>query len=197
MKHKLIAEQEVSNAPVDMGLLTETAKAACETLGISTIDMVAGRPRFLQNRRHRHLRSGRHRAACAQAAARTGGARRLLPQGRVPLPRRSGAYLCPGGQVLATRTESKLRDLKKVDYSNRHACYVCPLQPRCTTRFRKVSRIEGEKVLERMAERLKARPELLDLRRQSVEHPFCSIKQWMNQGVFLMRRLPTVRLSPA
>ncbi len=44
-----------------------------------------------------------------------------------------------------------------------------------------------------MAERLKARPELLDLRRQSVEHPFGSIKQWMNQGAFLMRRLPNVR----
>ena len=44
-----------------------------------------------------------------------------------------------------------------------------------------------------MAERLKARPELLDRRREIVEHPFGSIKQWMNQGVFLMRGLANVR----
>jgi len=44
-----------------------------------------------------------------------------------------------------------------------------------------------------MAERLKARPELLDRRRETVEHPFGTIKQWMNQGAFLMRGLEKVR----
>lgn len=44
-----------------------------------------------------------------------------------------------------------------------------------------------------MAERLAARPEALDRRRESVEHPFGSIKQWMGQGAFLMRRRDTVR----
>ena len=50
-----------------------------------------------------------------------------------------------------------------------------------------------EAVLERMAARLAARPEVLDQRRESVEHPFGSVKQWMNQGAFLMRRLENVR----
>ena len=44
-----------------------------------------------------------------------------------------------------------------------------------------------------MAARLKARPEILDRRREMVEHPFGSIKQWMNQGAFLMRGLDKVR----
>jgi hypothetical protein len=30
-----------------------------------------------------------------------------------------------------------------------------------------------------------------------VEHPFGSIKQWMNQGAFLMRGLEKVRVSSA
>jgi hypothetical protein len=47
--------------------------------------------------------------------------------------------------------------------------------------------------LDRMAERLKTRPEILDTRREIVEHPFGSIKQWMNQGAFLMRGLDKVR----
>ena len=44
-----------------------------------------------------------------------------------------------------------------------------------------------------MAARLKARPEILDARREIVEHPFGTIKQWMNQGAFLMRGLDKVR----
>jgi hypothetical protein len=40
----------------------------------------------------------------------------------------------------------------------------------------------------RQAERLAARPEILQVRRETIEHPFGSIKQWMNQGYFLMRQ---------
>lgn len=47
-------------------------------------------------------------------------------------------------------------------------------------------------MLERMAERLAARPEIIDRRRETVEHPFGTIKQWMNQGAFLMRGLDSV-----
>ena len=34
-----------------------------------------------------------------------------------------------------------------------------------------------------MEARLKANPQILGQRRELVEHPFGSIKQWMNQGV--------------
>jgi hypothetical protein len=43
-----------------------------------------------------------------------------------------------------------------------------------------------------MAIRLAARPGILDICRETVEHPFGSIKQWMNRGAFLMRRLDKV-----
>ena len=48
-------------------------------------------------------------------------------------------------------------------------------------------------MLDRMAIRLAARPDILNTRRETVEHPFGSIKQWMNQGTFLMRGLDKVR----
>ena len=44
-----------------------------------------------------------------------------------------------------------------------------------------------------MAARLAKRPEVLNQRRETVEDPFGSIKQWMNQGAFLMRGLEKVR----
>ena len=95
---------------------------------------------------------------------------------------------------LTPYSSSALRQLKKINYANRKACRDCPLRARCTdNQFRTVSRLENEAVLDRMQERLAKRPEVLNQRREAVEHPFGSIKQWMNQGAFLMRGLEKVR----
>jgi hypothetical protein len=191
-ENKMIVEQEVTNKVVDMGLLQATAEPARAILEVDKIDVVAD--------------AGYFRTEDIEACEKAG----LPPY--VPRPQRGSsaskgffrkdefrydaerdAYVCPAGQVLATRYESKLRDMKKVDYANRAACPACPLRSRCTNDFRKVSRLENEAALDRMAERLRARPEILDRRRETVEHPFGAIKQWMYQGAFLMRGLEKVR----
>ena len=191
-KHKLIVEQEVTNQVVDMGLLKQTAEPARAILGVERIDVVADRGYFKIE----------DIEACDQAG--------LTPH--VPKPQRGPAvrngffrkdefrydldrnvYVCPAGETLSPHHVGKSRDLKKIDYSNPAACPTCPLRARCTTNVRRVSRLENEAVLDQMAARLKARPELLDRRRETVEHPFGSIKQWMNQGAFLMRGLDNVR----
>ena len=87
------------------------------------------------------------------------------------------AYICPAGQTLKPFRHGRLRDLKKIDYGNPKACRDCPLRARCTNGVRSVSRIENEDALDRMAQRLAARPDILDRRREIVEHPFGSIKQ--------------------
>jgi transposase len=46
VKHKLIAEQEVSSQVVDMGLLTQTTQAAMDNLGVEQIEVVADRGYF-------------------------------------------------------------------------------------------------------------------------------------------------------
>jgi hypothetical protein len=83
--------------------------------------------------------------------------------------------------------------MRKVDYANASACRDCSLRERCTNNYRAVSRLENEDVLDRMEERIAARPDLIDRRRAIVEHPIGTIKQWMNQGAFLMRGLEKVR----
>src|SRR4051794_9889468 len=104
------------------------------------------------------------------------------------------SFTCPAGQRLTPYSSSALRQLKKINYANRKACRDCPLRARCTdNQFRAVSRLENEAVLDRMQDRLAKRPEVLNQRREAVEHPFGSIKQWMNQGAFLMRGLEKVR----
>jgi len=191
-KHKLIVEQAVTNQVLDLGLLTQTAEPARAILGAAQIDVVADRGYF----------KFEDIEACEAAG--------MTPY--VPKPQRGSAvregffakdefrydpaedvYICPAGERLGHKYESKSRDLTKIDYSNRAACLACALRPRCTNSFRRVSRLENEAVLDRMAARLKARPEILDGRRDTVEHPFGSIKQWMGQGAFLMKGLENVR----
>lgn len=80
-----------------------------------------------------------------------------------------------------------------IRYANMRACGVCALKPQCASSTRRsIDRWEGEAVLERMAERPFARPDIIDQRRKTVEHPFGTIKQWMNQGAFLMRGVANV-----
>jgi transposase len=191
-KNKMIVEQAVTNQVVDMGLLTQTAEPARAILDVENIDVVADRGYFKIE----------DIEACEKA-----GLTPYVPKPQRGSPVRKGffrkdefrydpdqdVYICPAGETLSPNHEGKSRDLKKIDYSNPAACPACPLRSRCTTNLRRVSRLENEAVLDRMAGRLKARPEILDRRREIVEHPFGSIKQWMNQGALLMKGLDNVR----
>jgi len=192
-KHKLIAEQQVHNKVSDLGLLAETANAARENLGVDHIDVVADR--------------GYYKIEDIEDCEAVG----VTPY--VPKPLRGSAVkngfftkeqfrydpdadvlICPGGQKLEPKYKSNVRDNDTVIFVNTKACKACDLRARCTNAaFRKVMRYANEAILDRMAARLAARPEVMDRRRESVEHPFGSIKQWMGQRNFLTRRIENVR----
>jgi len=194
-KHKLIVEHEVTNHGGDLGLLAPTVAPAVELLEVEDIDVVADK--------------GYYKIEDIEACEEAG----LVPY--VAKPQRGYAvrkgfftkddflydaeadqYVCPADQRLSPLSASKSRDNKKLLYYNRAACKSCDIRAKCTDNkmgARHVSRLENEAIMDRMAERLKARPEIMDQRRESVEHPFGSIKQWMNQGAFLMRGLEKVK----
>jgi Transposase DDE domain len=192
-KHKLLVEQQVTNQVVDMGLLTQTAVPAKEVLGVETIEVVADKGYF--------------KIEDIEACEKAG----MVPY--VPRPQRgpsvkagllrkdefqydavSDAYVCPAGQNLHPYSSSLLRGLKKINYVNKLACDDCKIRWQCTGgKFRTVSRLENEAVLDRMQARIAKRPGVLGCRRETVEHPFGTIKQWMYQGAFLMRGLQKVR----
>jgi transposase len=192
-KHSLIVEQHVTNACNDMGLLAPTAGAAMEALGVERIDAVADMGYY----------SGDDIVACEAAGITpyiprphrgTAVGNGLFPRERFRYDPVADAYHCPGGQVLDTRYASVTRGHLSVQYSSPAACAGCQIKARCSKgRWRRINRGEHEAVIERMAARLAERPGILAIRKSTVEHPFGSIKQWMNQGAFLMRGLDKVR----
>ena len=54
-------------------------------------------------------------------------------------------------------------------------------------------RWQHEGVLDRMQARLERMPEAMTIRRQTVEHPFGTIKAWMGSTHFLMKTLEKVK----
>ena len=56
-----------------------------------------------------------------------------------------------------------------------------------------IKRWENEDVLDAMQARLHRMPEAMGVRRQTVEHPFGTLKAWMGATHFLTRTLDKVR----
>ena len=54
---------------------------------------------------------------------------------------------------------------------------------------RRVRRWEHEAILEEMQNRLSNAPDMMRVRKRTVEHPFGTLKQWMGATHFLIRKL--------
>ena len=70
------------------------------------------------------------------------------------------------------------------------------MKPQCTpSTQRRVRRWEHEAVLEEMQLRLSKAPEMMRVRKRTVEHPFGTLKQWMFIYQADRPLLPAFRLS--
>ena len=74
-----------------------------------------------------------------------------------------------------------------------NACQTCAIKDQCTTdKQRRITRWEHEHVLEAVQRRLDEHPEKMRQRRETVEHPFGTIKSWMGYTHFQMKTLKHV-----
>ena len=73
------------------------------------------------------------------------------------------------------------------------ACPTCTIKDQCTTgKEGRIPRWEHEHVLEDVQYRLDEHPEKMRQRRETVEHPFGTIKSWMGYTHFQMKTLKRV-----
>ena len=101
-------------------------------------------------------------------------------------------YRCPAGQRAIRRFTTIEHGMTLNKYWS-SACPRCPLKAQCTTsNYRRIARWEHEAVLDAMQQRLDRQPDAMKLRRQTVEHPFGTLKSWMGSTHFLTKRLPRV-----
>jgi transposase len=189
--HHLIVAHEVTNIGNDRSQLANMSEQAREATGIEKLAVVADRGYF----------SGEEVLACDHAGITA----------YVPKPLTSGAkadgrfgkqdfvymsdqdeYHCPAGHAMTRRFDTVDKGLILNVYAT-PACRRCLLKADCTTGpERRIRRWEHEAVIDAMQERLGKAPQQMRLRRQTVEHPFGTLKAWMGATHFLTKTLDRV-----
>jgi transposase len=191
-EHHLIVAHEVVTTGSDRAQLSRMASAAKAAMAAEQIEVVADRGYF----------SGPEILDCEEAGvsahvvkpvtSNAKAAGRFGKQDFVYEPS-SDSYRCPAGEVLPYRYTAR-EDGQAIGLYWASSCETCRLKARCTTgKERRVRRWEHEHVLEAMQERLTRRPELMRIRRSTVEHVFGTIKSRMGATHFLTRGLDNVR----
>jgi transposase len=195
-KNHLIVAHEVTNVGTDRCQLSNMAEQARTEMGVGTLDAVADRGYY----------EGEEIKACEESGITV-----ILPK-----PQTSGAkaagrfgkqdfvyvaaddvYRCPAGERLTYRYTNveEGKTLRRYWTGN---CKTCALKAQCTTGTeRRITRWEHEAVLEKVQDRLDHNPAAMGVRRQTVEHPFGTIKCWMGWTHFLTKRLPKVATEMA
>ena len=196
-KHHLIVTHDVTNVGNDRAQLARMAKKTKETLGADELEAVADRGYF----------NGEEIKACEEAGVAvilpkpmTSGAKaegRFGKQDFVYLPDED-VYRCPAGQLLSYHFSNVEKSVTLRHYWSTAACQACAIKAQCTTaKERRVTRWEHEHVVERVQRRLDSKPNAMQTRRETVEHPFGTIKARMGATHFLMKRLPNVAAEMA
>ena len=107
------------------------------------------------------------------------------------------AYRCPAGEKLTYHytNEEGGQQLRRY-WTN--ACRDCALKASCTIgKERRITRWEHEDVLEEVPRRLDHNPQAMRRRRETVEHPFGTMKARMGATHFLTKTLPKVAAEMA
>ena len=106
-------------------------------------------------------------------------------------------YRCPAGETLKYYYTKEEKGQKfRMYWTN--ACRTCPLKAKCTPgKERRISRWEHEEIVEDVQKRLDKNPDAMRTRRETVEHPFGTMKMRMGATHFLCKTLPKVATEMA
>jgi hypothetical protein len=194
--HHLIVAHEVTNVGNDRSQLSPMSKKTKAALQTDELDVVADRGYF----------SSLEILACHEADITvtlpkpvTSGVKAKGRYGKQDFRYMAGddVYICPADERLTYRYTTEENGLVLRRYWTT-VCQTCAIKDKCTTgKERRVARWEHEHLLEAVQRRLDENPDKMRQRRETVEHPFGTIKMRMGATHFLMKRLKNVRTEMA
>jgi transposase len=190
-EHHLIVAHEVTNVGSDREQLSSMAKQARDAIGTHELTAIADRGYFKSD----------EILACHEAGigvivpkpvTSSATAHGRFSRADFIYDAKCDEYRCPAGERLARRCVTIAKGLSQHRYWSLN-CQSCAMKARCTPgQERRVTRWEHEDILEAMQTRLDHAPEMMRVRRQTVEHPFGTIKSWMGASHFLTKTLERV-----
>ena len=174
-EHAVIVVQQVTDEATDNRSLLPMAEAAHQAVGApASLNIVADAG----------YSNGEQAAQCeaqgilphvpANRSINSYGNGKLFDRTLFHYDEKSDTFVCPAQQRL-TRNQERPRKKSVLYAASVESCGSCPLKERCTTGSRRrVQRHLYNDTLNRMGQR--ATPEVMRLRRSTVEHPFATLK---------------------
>ncbi|TAK63418.1 IS1182 family transposase [Methylobacter sp.] len=190
-QHHLIVAHEVTNVGIDRDQLTSMAKQARTAMNVQNLTVIADRGYFKSEEILACHETGITALVpkCKTSGAKAAG---RFDKADFIYDAENNEYRCPAGQTLIWRSSRIENGLNLHRYWS-SCCQQCDIKAQCTPGTeRRVARWEHEDVLETMQTRLDQAPESMRIRRQTVEHPFGTLKAWMGTTHFLTKELKNV-----
>jgi len=194
VKHHLIPAHGVTNSGSDRNQLYSMADKARTALGVESLEVLADAGYF----------NGKEIVACEDDEITA-----YVPKSNTSNSKAEGRfskedfqyiaeddeYRCPADQRLIYSGDTfDKKSQKNLRLYRTSGCRDCKIKEQCTTgKERRISRWEHEDVLDVMQQRLEENPEKMLLRKQTVEHPYGTFKDWMGATHFQMRTLDNVK----
>ncbi len=195
-KHHLIVAHEVTTFGYDRDALSTMAIAARDAMGADKIEAIADKGYFKSEEIFACETAG-ITATVSKPLTSGAAARGRFDRADFVYVTNKDVYVCPAGEHLTYRSTSELDGkVQRLYYSS--FCAGCMIKDKCTpSKERRLRRWEHEDVLERMQRRIDDDPSKLALRSMTVEHPYGTIKAWMGNTHFKMRRLKNLATEMA
>jgi transposase len=173
-EHALIVAHEVTLEAADNRQLEPMAEAARQALGADRLNIVADKGYSNGEQAGRMEAAGLVPHVPANRALNNQGDGKLFDRTLFVYQPESDSFLCPAGNTVA-RKQLHRKDRTVLYQARATDCGACAMKPRCTpSPQRMLSRHMDDDALNRMHQR--ATPELMRLRRATVEHPFGTLK---------------------
>lgn len=187
-KHKLIAEFDVTNDANDQNQLSRMVIKAKEALGVQQLAVTADMGYYKELEIKRCHDEG---VTCyvPYPTKSTNSSKGLFTNKDFRYDREHDCYFCPANQQMTYRTAC-IKSGKQMKFYEGNSCKQCNLRVKCTrskSNNRRIERWVHEDVLDEARQRMLNHPEMMDRRKEIVEHPFGTIKQWMDQRYLLLR----------
>jgi len=190
-KHHLIVAHDVSIAMGDRRMLTKMSVKAREATGINNLEVIADRGYFAMEEIKSTVDVG-ITPYVPKTVTSSNRKKGLYDRRDFVYVEEDDEYKCPAGERLARQTKTMAGNMLMYRYWYKH-CGSCTLKPKCTVgKERRVTRWEHGKVIETHERRMEENPTMMQLRKQTVEHPFGTIKSWMGMTHFKTKRLKNV-----
>ena len=193
-EHHLIVAHEVTNKP-DRGQLCQVGKQAQAALKEKKIIVIADKG-YYSGQDIKDTQDAGMTPLVPKSDTSGSEKKGIFNRSQFKYDADRDVYICPANQVLPYRFTNVEKGLTVKRYwVDAPTCRACELKSQCSNskQSRRITRWEHQGEIDHLDELMASRPDSMLIRKQTVEHPFGTIKAWMGATHFLTRGFKNVR----